>query len=263
MDDLIKNKRKIIFNLILLLSISAISLIVVIGATPSFKDNWFGIFLLALFLVEVPVVLTLGITGINSINETIEREEKFLASSVEEMEKLEKEVEEKVQEADNLTLNINRLSDDIKEFKNWEDFGSSLLKAISNQIEIVVGIVYYYSPVDKLYKPAAEYAYYSTESPLEFEEGSGLAGQVVKDKKALFIDNIPEGYVKVISGLGNHEPKYLAIIPIIDKEEVIGVVEIATFKSIETGLVRRANEIAEFFGQKASGLSYNNETINK
>jgi hypothetical protein len=263
MDELIKYKRKLIFNLILLLSMSIISLILVIGATPSFKDNWFGLFLLALFLIEIPVILILGAIGINSINTSIEREEKFIASSFDELEKLEKEVEEKAQEADNLTLNLNRLSEDIKGFKNWEDFGSILLKAISNQIEIVVGIVYYYSPADKLYKPAAEYAYYSTEPPLDFEKGSGLAGQVVKDKKSLFINNIPEGYVQVISGLGSHKPKYLAIIPIIDKEEVIGVVEIATFKSIEAGVVRRADEIAEFFGKKASGLSYNNETINK
>lgn len=263
MSELIKNKRKILFNLILLLALSVISIILVIGATSSFKGNGYGIVLLILFIIEIPVILNIGISGIFSINLSIENEERQRAASSDEMDKLDKEVEEKAMEAENLTFNLTRLSEDIGSFNTWEEFGNSLLNAISKQIEIVTGLVYNFDANDKKYKPIANYAYYSDAQPSDFIEGDGLTGQVVKDKKAFFIDKIPEGYVKVISGLGNHIPKFLLILPILDKNDVIGVVEIATFKSIERGLSRKIIEISEFIGKKASILGDNNETLSK
>ncbi len=76
----------------------------------------------------------------------------------------------------------------------------------------------------------------------------------MKNKKAMFINDLPEGYVKVISGLGSHKPEYLAIIPLLDRDEVIGILEIATFKPLEKGLSRRINDISQFIGKKASTL---------
>ena len=263
MSELIKNRRKIQFNLVMLLVLSLFSIILVIGATSSFKENGYGIALLLLFIVEIPLLLNIGISGISSINLSIENEERQLASSSDEIDKHEKEVDLKAREADDLTFNLTRLNEDIGTFDNWEEFGNSLLNAISKQIEIVTGLVYTFDSTDQKYKSIANYAYYSDEQPPEFTEGDGLTGQVVKDKKAFFIDKIPEGYVKVISGLGNHKPEFLLILPILDKEDVIGIVEIATFKSIERGLSRKIIEISEFIGNKASVLGDNNETLDK
>jgi len=254
MDDLIKNKQKILINLIILLFLCLVSIILVIGAAPSFKNSGFSIGLLLLFLIEVPVILTVGILGLRSINLYIENDEKNRASSPDEMEKLEKEVDEKVKEAEELTFNLNRLGEDIGVVDDWKQFGNVLLKAISQQIEIVVGLVYYLDVKDNKYKAIADYAYYSDIHPTEFVEGDGITGQVVKDKKAIFISDLPDGYVKVISGLGSLKPKYLAIIPLLDEKDVIGVLEIATFKPIEKGLSRRINDISMYIGKKASTL---------
>lgn len=254
MDDLIKNKQKILLNLILLLLLCLISIGLVLGAAPSLKSNGYSISLLLLFLVEVPIILTIGILGIRSINLYIENDEKNRASSPDEMEKLEKEVEEKVKEAEDLTFNLNRLSEDMGDFTDWKSFGAALLNAVSKQIEIVVGLVYYLDEKDNKYKSISEYAYYSDTPPIEFAEGDGITGQVVKDKKAMFINDLPDGYVKVISGLGTHKPDYLAIIPLLDQEDVVGILEIATFKPLEKGLSRRINEISKFIGNKAATL---------
>ncbi len=254
MNELSKNKQKILFNLILLLVLSVVSLILILGASPSFKSNGFGVALLLLFLIELPVIIIIGITGIRSINLAIENEEKQRASSIDEIEKMEKEVEKKAKEAEDLTFNLSSLSESIGEFNNWEEFGSALLKGISKQIEIVIGLVYYFDTNDEKFKPAANYAYYSDVPPIEFGVGDGISGQVVKDKKAMFISELPDGYVKVISGLGSNKPKFLSIIPILDEEDVIGILEIATFKPIEHGLSRRINEISKFIGKKASTL---------
>lgn len=254
MDELIKNKQKILLYLVLLLVLCLGAIVLTIGAAPAFKNNGYSLGLILVFLVQVPLIISSSIIGIRTVNLYIVNDEKNRASSIDEMEKLEKEVEEKAKEAEDLTFNLKRLGTDLGEYSNWEEFGSALLSGISKQIDIVIGLVYCYNSEEQKYKPVADYAYYADEKPKEFEEGDGIIGQVVKDKKAMFINEMPEGYIKVISGLGLHRPNHLAIIPIIDKTDVIGVFELATFKPIEKGLSRKIDDIANYIGEKASTL---------
>jgi signal transduction histidine kinase/HAMP domain-containing protein len=58
--------------------------------------------------------------------------------------------------------------------------------------------------------------------------GEGLTGQAVAQKKIMVIENVPEGFVKISSGLGEATPKTIIIIPLIFENEVKGVIEIAS-----------------------------------
>lgn len=62
---------------------------------------------------------------------------------------------------------------------------------------------------------------------LEF--GEGFPGQVAKEGKLLKILNIPEGYLKIESGLGKALPVSLIIFPIKNMEEILAVIELASF----------------------------------
>jgi len=79
----------------------------------------------------------------------------------------------------------------------------------------------------------ASFAYSLPESEtVKYQFGEGLAGQVAKEKKKINIDDVPEGYITIISGLGASSPNHLAILPILDKDEVVFVVEIASFNEL-------------------------------
>jgi|GEM_PF-2004473 hypothetical protein len=251
MEELLKYRKRIITNFVFLLILSVISVFLVLWAAKFIFGQGAAILLLSLFLIQVPLILGLGFNSFRVINIFLEIEEKRRTIRTDEIEELEKEVEVKAKEADDLSFNLNRLNDDLGKYSDWESFGSALLIGLSKQIEIVVGMVYRYDFDEKKYFPVANYAYYSDVPPSEFREGDGLSGQVVKDKKAMFINELPEGYVKVMSGLGSHKPRFLAIIPFIDDQQVVGVIELATFKPIERGLSHKSNEIAEFIGKKA------------
>jgi|GEM_PF-1220492 len=78
----------------------------------------------------------------------------------------------------------------------------------------------------------ATYAYYIAESKtFHYEFGEGLAGQVAKEGKLVTIRSIPEGYITILSGLGKATPAELIIAPVIYKDHVIAVLEIASFKA--------------------------------
>ena len=57
-----------------------------------------------------------------------------------------------------------------------------------------------------------------------------------------------------MSVLGAQKPRYLSLLPITYQNQVIGLVEMATFVPVERGLAHKSNEIAELLGKKAANI---------
>jgi hypothetical protein len=75
----------------------------------------------------------------------------------------------------------------------------------------------------------ASYAFVASESdPKYILTGEGLAGQAVMDSTPYYVKDIPQGYLKVISGLGESLPKTLLIIPCLQNAEVQAVFELSS-----------------------------------
>ncbi|MEY4100399.1 MAG: hypothetical protein RL300_1570, partial [Pseudomonadota bacterium] len=65
----------------------------------------------------------------------------------------------------------------------------------------------------------------------QFARGDGLLGQVAASGKATVIRELPEGYLMLASGLGQHEPSVLILVPLVQSGEVLGVLELAVFSA--------------------------------
>lgn len=120
-----------------------------------------------------------------------------------------------------------------KKEKDVEQICETFLIELSNKIELVQGLFYLFDKKEKKYKIAAKYAYYSDEEPASFEIGEGLSGQVAKDMNPMQINELPEKYMTILSGLGSSAPTNLLILPVIHKNTVIGVIELASFVKFE------------------------------
>ncbi len=64
----------------------------------------------------------------------------------------------------------------------------------------------------------------------EIAIGEGLLGQVYLEKDVIYMNDIPENYVSIRSGLGAAAPSNLVILPLMANEEVQGVMELAAFQ---------------------------------
>jgi hypothetical protein len=67
------------------------------------------------------------------------------------------------------------------------------------------------------------------------EFGEGLLGQVAASGKSVYLDEVPEGYISIVSGLGTSFPRYLFILPLLKEQKTIGVIELATFRPVLDG----------------------------
>ncbi|MER5183460.1 HAMP domain-containing protein [Streptomyces sp. NPDC002896] len=59
--------------------------------------------------------------------------------------------------------------------------------------------------------------------------GSGLVAQAALEKKRILINNVPRDYITINSGLGAAAPASVVILPILYEDQVLGVIELASF----------------------------------
>ncbi|NKQ52030.1 HAMP domain-containing protein [Amycolatopsis sp. K13G38] len=63
----------------------------------------------------------------------------------------------------------------------------------------------------------------------QFNLGESLIGQVAQTKKPIVVDQTPPGYVQITSSLGAAPPANLIVLPIVFEDQVLGVIELASF----------------------------------
>ncbi|GHN00161.1 hypothetical protein WSM22_16500 [Cytophagales bacterium WSM2-2] len=77
------------------------------------------------------------------------------------------------------------------------------------------------------------------------EPGEGLVGQCFLEKEPTYIKVVPDDYIKITSGLGEAPPRSVYLQPLQTTEEIIGVMELASFhelRDFEKQFIQRAAE---------------------
>jgi CheY-like chemotaxis protein/CHASE3 domain sensor protein len=64
--------------------------------------------------------------------------------------------------------------------------------------------------------------------------GEGLVGQCAIERKPIMLDDVPENYLHIDSGSGEALPRHVAILPVLYRDTLIGVLELAGFAPLTT-----------------------------
>jgi DNA repair exonuclease SbcCD ATPase subunit len=85
-------------------------------------------------------------------------------------------------------------------------------------------------------------------------------GQVWQEEKTLLIDNVPDGYTKIQSGLGQSQPNHLIIVPLIDNKKTYGIIELASFHPFEDYKLDFIQKISESIASTLASAETNEKT---
>ncbi|MGW3138581.1 HAMP domain-containing protein [Streptomyces sp. NPDC001139] len=92
------------------------------------------------------------------------------------------------------------------------------------------------------------------ERPTRIPIGRSLVGQAARNRRTITVEDLPEGYVSISSGLGHALPRALVVLPIVVEEQVLGVIELAS-------LTRFTQIHQDFLAQLMPTIGVNLNTI--
>ncbi len=98
------------------------------------------------------------------------------------------------------------------------------------------------------------------DAPLQYRLGQSLIGQVAKSKRSIVVADLPEGYVKISSGLGEASPANLAVLPILFEDQVLGVIELASFTMFTPVQTDFLEQFTEMLGVNVNTIVANART---
>jgi PAS domain S-box-containing protein len=90
--------------------------------------------------------------------------------------------------------------------------------------------------------------------------GKGLIGTAAIEQKSIHMDNLPDAYVSVTSGLGQANPKEIVVTPLISEGELFGVFEICSLNKFTPEHIQFIEKIAESTASTLSSVRMNMRT---
>ena len=138
---------------------------------------------------------------------------------------------------------------------NLEDFCYEIILNVAKHVKVNQGSIYVLDDENKNLDLKACYAYERKKHVEQsFEIGEGLVGQTFLEKETVLLEEIPENYITITSGLGSAEPNTIIIIPLKFNNDVVGIMELASFHKFLQHQVEFLEKLSESIASAISNF---------
>jgi PAS domain S-box-containing protein len=132
--------------------------------------------------------------------------------------------------------NVAKLMGELRGAASFAEFGQRLVSGLVPALGGGVAAVYLAETDPERLRRIATFGLADAGTlPGTFLPGEGLAGQCARERKTITLENLPPDYLRISSGLGGAVPAQALAWPLISREELLGVLEFASFRAL-TGL---------------------------
>ncbi len=143
-----------------------------------------------------------------------------------------RETTERNQEQDWLKTNLAKFSRMMQGQKDLESVSRLIMSELTPLVSAHHGAFFMadQDAAGSLLKLIASYAYRARKHVgNRFALGEGLVGQAALEKQPILLQNVPDDYIQITSGLGEAPPRNIIVLPVLFEGEVKAVIELASF----------------------------------
>ena len=157
--------------------------------------------------------------------------------------------------------NAARLTAQLQGATSLADFGQNLVSGLVPLLGGGVSALYLLEENSSRLKRIAAYGLnHGAKSVEEFGLGEGLVGQCARERKTITLTALPPAYLQIASGVGAAAPVQVVASPLLSKEELLGVLELATFRAFDAREQALLAEVLPVVGMSLEVLERNLRT---
>ncbi len=149
-----------------------------------------------------------------------------------------------------------RISNMVQESVSQEDLASAIISHLTPLLEAGVGLFFIQYHEGSDYSLQGSYCF-QQEGQLSFAPGESLVGQCAVENRVLLLSDFPEGYVKINSAVGEGTPREILVIPVGFRDNVVAVMEIASFTPFSQKSRMLIDEVVPIIGLGLGNLMRN------
>jgi signal transduction histidine kinase/HAMP domain-containing protein/ActR/RegA family two-component response regulator len=170
-------------------------------------------------------------------------------------------------EQDWLKTNLERFSRMLQGQRDLPTVSKMILSELAPLLSAQHGVFYTLVTPDDGGEPVlrykAGYGYKERKNlDTEFRLGEGLVGQCAQEKDRILLTDVPADYVTINSGLGEHRPLNIIVLPILFEGSVRAVIELASFSRFSATHQTFLDQLTESIGLVLNTIEANTLTEN-
>jgi CheY-like chemotaxis protein/CHASE3 domain sensor protein/putative methionine-R-sulfoxide reductase with GAF domain len=139
---------------------------------------------------------------------------------------------------------VSQIASDLQKVETERDFAEQLTGTLGPLLECGVGVFYRFDEQDQRLRLQGSYGYQQRRHlSTEYALGEGLVGQSALERKPITLQDVPDDYVRIHSGSGEASPNTISVLPLILRDKLLGVLELASFHHFTEPQQRLLNEL--------------------
>jgi HAMP domain-containing protein/CheY-like chemotaxis protein/signal transduction histidine kinase len=172
-----------------------------------------------------------------------------------------RETTERNEEQDWLKTNLAKFSRMMQGQKDLESVSRLIMGELTPLVSAHHGAFFIMDNDEDSLRLIASYAYRARKHVgNRFMRGEGLVGQAALEKQPILLQNVPDDYIQITSGLGEAPPRNIIVLPILFEGEVKAVIELASFLPFSQIHQTFLDQLAESIGVVLNMIQANMRT---
>jgi CheY-like chemotaxis protein len=129
--------------------------------------------------------------------------------------------------------NVSEIAGELQKVDGQREFGERLTSTLVPLLQAGVGVFYAHDEVSGRLELQGSYGYRERRHlSTGYALGEGLVGQCALERKPIVLQDVPEDYVRIHSGTGEAAPRSIAVLPLLLRDKLLGVLELASFQHL-------------------------------